>query len=228
MTNPTPSQTQKTNTLNELQGKIITAAQRLYARNLLAAGDGNISFRISDQEILITPAGKAKAFIEPEDIAVITIDNKIIHGNPSSERLMHLAVYQQCPQAQSVVHAHPPTAIAWSIAYPELAELPNACMSELIISVGSIPIVPYAKPGTDAMGQNLLPYLPQHRAMILARHGALTFGESLEEAVNGMERIEHSAEILWRAQSLGGLTYLDDQDVAELKALRTKLGEKIL
>ncbi len=211
-----------------LREEIIFSAKRLHKRNMLAAADGNISYRLTNDRILITPAGVAKSLIHPEDIAVITIDNQIISGHPSSERLMHLAVYQHCPQAQCVVHAHPPTAIAWSIARPHLTELPSRSLSELIISVGRIPIVPYARPGTQSMGDVLLPYLPVNRLMILARHGGLAWGESLGEAVNGLERLEHTAEILFRAEQLGGISDLPNDEIHYLQQLRKKLGDRIL
>lgn len=207
---------------------ICKIAQRLHSRNMLAAGDGNISYRISDNEILITPSGVSKAFITVDDFAVITLHNQILKGNPSSERLMHLEIYKKCPQAKAVVHAHPPTAIAWSVAQPELKELPSTCLSEVILATGSIPIVPYARPGQIEMGSNIHPYLPEYRAFILARHGALTWGETLDEAWMGMERIEHSSQILAEAVKLGGLTHLSADEVQHLRKMREKLGPKLL
>ena len=195
---------------------------------MLASADGNISFRLSDQEILITPTGKNKASIRTEDIAVITLDNQILTGKPSSERLMHLEIYRRCPQAKAVVHAHPPTATAWSIAFPQHKELPAECISELILAVGSIPIVPYARPGTAAMGEVLRPFLPKSRVMILARHGALSWGEDLSEAYNGMERLEHSALVLKTAIDLKGLTFLPKKEVTALRELRKTLGDRTL
>lgn len=130
---------------------------------MLAAADGNISVKVSDDCILITPSGISKAYMGIDDIAVITIDNQIISGNPSSERLMHLEVYKKCSdeksdqklKAQVVIHAHPPTAIAWSIAKPELKKLPSDCLSEVILATGDIPFVPYARPGSIEMGKSI-------------------------------------------------------------------------
>lgn len=141
---------------------------------------------------------------------------------------MHLEIYRECPQARAVVHAHPPTAIAWSIARPDLACLPSHALSEVILSCGDIPFVPYARPGSQAMGENLISFLPRYRALILARHGALAWGESLEEAWKGMERIEHSAEILWKAVTLGGLTFLPDDEISALRTLRQRVGDHLL
>ncbi len=208
--------------------EILEICQRLHSRNMLAAADGNISYRVSDQQILITPTGLNKAFMKPSDVAVITLDNQILSGKPSSERLMHLEVYRQCPQAKSVVHAHPPAAVAWSVAYPDLKELPSECLSEVILAVGRIPIVQYARPSTQEMGDHLRPFLPDCRVMVLARHGALSWGESLHEAYNGMERLEHSAQILMYACTLGGLTSLPAQELDALRSMRAKLGAKTL
>jgi L-fuculose-phosphate aldolase len=208
--------------------QIIEICQSLHRKNMLSAADGNVSFRISDREILITPSGVSKAFITADEICVIDIDNNILQGNPSSERLMHLEVYRQCPEAQAVVHAHPPTAIAWSVAFPKLKELPSESLSEVILAAGRIPFVPYARPGTIEMGTQLHPYLQECRAMILSRHGALVWGESLMEAYCGMERVEHSAEILWRAQTMGKLSKLPSKEVAVLREMRKKMGKKLL
>lgn len=207
--------------------QIIEVSKRLYHRNMLASADGNISLRVKDA-ILITPSGKAKAFIQPEDIAAITIENEILYGQPSSERLMHLKVYQRCAEAVSVVHAHPPTAVAWSIAYPDLKELPNSCISEMILATGHIPIVPYARPGTGQMGAVLELCLPDYKVMILSRHGGLSWGESLEEAFMGMERLEHSAEILYKAAQLNELTHLPAEEVQALFEMRKKIGNRTL
>jgi L-fuculose-phosphate aldolase len=202
---------------------MIEAAKRLYQKNMLAAADGNISYKFSDDYILMTPSGLSKAFISPEDIAVIRLDGTVVNGKPSSEKLMHLGVYRNCSQARCVVHAHPPTAIAWTIAKPNLDELPCECLSELILGVGKIPIAPYARPGTDEMAEVILPLLSEHPVIILARHGALAWAKTLEEATNGIERLEHTAEILFKAELLGGLTYLPDEEVDYLKSQRQQL-----
>lgn len=214
--------------MQHIREQIVQFCKLLHQKNMLAAADGNVSFRVTDEEILITPSGMPKAFITPDDIAVVTIDNKIVSGNPSGERLMHLEVYKKCPKAHAVVHAHPPTAIAWSVAYPEYTELPGECLSEVILAAGRIPIVPYARPGTLDMGTHLHPYLPEYRALILSRHGALCWGETLQEAYFGMERVEHSSDILMRAKSLGQLTYLSPQEVESLREMRKQMGDKLL
>jgi L-fuculose-phosphate aldolase len=213
---------------NAIAKQIVDICERLHGRNMLAAADGNISYRISDDEILITPSGIAKGFMNPEQMAVINIKNEILEGKPSTERLMHLEIYKSSPNAKAVVHAHPPTAIAWSIAQPELKKLPSDCLSEVILATGDIPFVPYARPGTLQMGEVLKPFLPHHRAMILRCHGAVAWGEDLEEAYRGMERIEHSSQILSTAKQLGGLHPLPKEEIEYLYELRKKIGEVLL
>lgn len=210
------------------EAEIVKACQRLYGRNMLAAADGNVSVRLDDQTILITPSGIAKAFMAPEDMAVITLDGKIIKGTPSAERAMHLEIYRTCPQAKAVVHAHPPHAIAWSVGRPDLAELPSDCLPEVILAMGRLPIVPYARPTTDNMGAVLRPYLPLHRALILARHGAVCWGETLDEAVNGMERVEHSSQILWLARHLGELKAMPQDELEFLRSMRDTMNGRLL
>lgn len=211
-----------------IREQMVEICRRLNQKNLLAAADGNISYRNSDQDILITPTGKNKAHIESKDMAQITLDNKILVGQPSSERLMHLEIFKNCPKAKAIVHAHPPTAIAWTIAFPQDKELPCDGMSELILALGSVPIAPYARPGTQAMGDVLKAFLPQHRVLILARHGAISWGEDLEEAYNGMERLEHVAGILKSAVQMKGLSSLPAEEVQALRELRQKIGERSL
>ncbi len=216
------------NSPSEINDQILQVCQRLHARNMLSAADGNISYRIDDQHIVITPSGIAKAFMKASDMAVITLDNKIISGNPSSERLMHLQVFKTCPDARAVIHAHPVTAIAWSIAQPEMKKLPSDCLSEVILATGDIPFVNYARPGTQDMGEVLKPYLPDYKAMILRRHGALTWGSSLDEAYRGMERVENSAQILATAKHLGGIHPLPREEIEYLYELRKKIGNILL
>lgn len=215
-------------TLNSPKSAIIRIAKQLHQKNMLAGADGNISVRLPNQQILITASGKAKHALSADDFALISLDNETISGHPSSEKLMHTTVYTLCPKARVIIHAHPPTAIAWTIAHPESKALPSDCMSELILATGGIPIADYARPGTAAMGEVLKTYLPQFRAIILARHGALVWGESFDEVLNGIERVEHSADILLRATLFGGLSHLPAAETENLYHLREIIGEKLL
>ncbi|HJU84815.1 MAG TPA: class II aldolase/adducin family protein [Holophagaceae bacterium] len=208
--------------------EVIEACRRLHAAGLLAAADGNVSVRLEDGRIAITPSGVPKAGLRVQDFAFLEPDGTVLRGRPSTERLMHLAVYRAVPEAQAVVHAHPVTAIAWSLARPELKELPGDALPEVILAAGAIPIVPMATPGTGEMGTHLLPFLPAHRLLILARHGGLAWGETLQEAAGGLERLEQVARILLAAEQLGGARPLPEAELAALREQRLKIGPRII
>jgi len=211
-----------------IRESIIQVCRRLYERNMLAAADGNVSFRLNDNQVLITPSGRQKGFLKPEDLVLMNLKGESAGGTPSGETPMHLEVYHRCPLARAVIHAHPPHAVAWSVARPEARELPGEFLSEVILGAGRIPVVPFARPTTSAMAEVLTPYLPECRALILSRHGALCWGESLEEALNGIERLEHSAQILWLAEQLGGARPLPSEEVEALRMMRAKIGGRLL
>lgn len=206
---------------------VCAACRRLHARNLLAAGDGNLSVRLGDGRILMTPSGINKDRLRPEDLALMQADGAVLAGAPSSEAQMHLAIYRTRPEAQAVAHAHPPTAIAWTLARPALEALPCEALPEVILATGGIPVVPYARPGTRELADGVVPYLAQHRLLLLARHGAVAWGESLDEACDGLERVEHVAQILFAAEALGGARPLPASEQEALRALRQRLGPRL-
>ncbi len=208
--------------------QVVSICQRLHAKNCLAAADGNVSFLGDDGLVHITPRGVGKSLISAQDMAVMTTEGEPKRGAPSSEKELHLEVYRRAPKAKWVVHAHPPHAIAWSVAFPQMTELPATCLSEVILAVGTIPIVPYARPGGKSLAASISPFVALHRVLILGRHGAIAWGEDGEEAYNGIERLEHSAQILQIARSLGGLTHLPDDEIEVLRMMRQKLGERTL
>lgn len=214
--------------MEALLDEALEACRSLHAQGLLAAADGNVSVRLEDGLVAITPKGVAKASLRRQDFAVLDLEGAVRRGTPSSERLMHLAVYRAVPGARAVVHAHPPTAIAWSLVHPDAAELPSEALPEVILAAGRIPLVPMAIPGTEEMGSNLAPFLPASRLMILARHGGLAWGGSVREAAGGIERLEQVAKILLAAQAFGGAKPLGEADLQALRALRAQLGPGLI
>jgi len=209
---------------NDIRNKLVQIGKYLHDRDYLVAADGNLSYRITDKRILITTSKCNKSFMTTDDFAIVDIDNNVIEGHPSSELLLHTNVYSNRDEAKCVIHAHPPAAIAWTIAQPDMTELPAKTMSEIIMGVGRIPIAPYARPCTKNLSDSILPYIDDNKVMILARHGALSWGETIIEAANGIERIENCAVILAQAQRLGGLTYLPDEEIEALHEIRKKRG----
>ncbi|HEX5690283.1 MAG TPA: class II aldolase/adducin family protein [Roseiflexaceae bacterium] len=206
-----------------LRREIVRVGRMLYERGLIVAGDGNISVRIAPELLLTTPSGAWKGMLEPEDMVIVDLEGRVQGGDrrPSSELLMHLAVYAARPDVQAVVHAHPPIAVACTLAGVRMDE---CVLPEAIITLGAVPTAPFSMTGTHEMCDAIAPFLPFHNAILLTHHGALTVGSSLMQAFHRMEQVEHSAKILMAAQQLGGARPLPPERLAQLDALRIRLG----
>jgi L-fuculose-phosphate aldolase len=208
---------------DHLRREIARVGRLLYERALIVAGDGNISVRLGQDLVLTTPSGACKGMLDPEDMVIVDIEGRV-HGEgrrPSSELLMHLAVYASRSDVQAVVHAHPPLAVACTLAGVRLDE---CVLPEAIITLGAVPTAPFAMTGTSEMCDSIAPFLPFHIAIMLTQHGALTMGGTLMQAFHRMEQVEHSAKILMAAHQLGGARPLPPERLAQLDALRVKLG----
>ena len=204
---------------DELREAVCAVCRRLYERGLLAGQDGNVSVRLSDDLLLITPAGFSKVDVRPEDLVETGLDGTVRRGarRPSSELAVHLRAYQRRADVQAVIHAHPPTATAFAVAG---VALDGASLAELRAGVGAAPLVPYATPGTPAAADVFEPYWAAHDAFLMAHHGALTLGRSLREAHQRMECLEHGARIVWTARALGDVPTLPADALAVLDAQR--------
>jgi L-fuculose-phosphate aldolase len=208
---------------------IIATCKRLYAYGLMAAGDGNVSCRIDSGTVLVTPRGASKAFLDAGSLAEVALDGRTVSGSPSTELDLHLEVYRRAPEAGAVCHAHPPHAIAWTLARPDDKELPADALPEVILACGSLPVAPYGIPGTRELAAKVGAYIPEHRVVVLTRHGGLAWGETLAEAAGGLERLEHAAKILHLAAQIspsGTLTPLPAAELALLRAKRAALGPR--
>jgi L-fuculose-phosphate aldolase len=207
---------------------LVEMGERLHARNLLAGCDGNLSCRLASGHILITPTQLSKIFLRPANLVILSPEGIPLQGTPSSEVRLHLQVYSRSPEARAVFHAHPPAAVAWTLTHPTATELPGNLLPESILACGTIPVAPYARPGTPELAASIAPFLPSHRVILLARHGALCWGHSPEEAFYGMERVEHIATILRYAAAFGDAPPLSEEEVAALWECRKWIGEKTL
>ena len=196
--------------------EIVTVCRRLYERGLIAGPDGNVSVRLDNGDILITPSGRSKIDVTADTLLVVDASGRVIDGDgrPSSEMRMHLRIYQRRADAHAVVHAHPPTATGFGVAGQSFSA---PVLPEVILQMGTVPLVPYATPGTDALPDSLEPFLMQHDAFLLANHGATTLGSTLEIAHQRMESLEHAARIVFVARSLGTVNELSAADVMALR-----------
>lgn len=199
---------------------LVDLGRRLHARGLIAGSEGNLSCRLPGGQILITPAGRAKAEIGESDLALLDPNGRVLRGNPSTESVMHAELYRACPEAKIVIHAHPPVAVAWSLAHPGASEMPAEYLAESLLAFGRIPIASYALPGSEELAKSILPFLPECRAIILDRHGAVTWGASVEEALILLEQLEQVACILRDAFRMGNPQPLPPDEVKAILAGR--------
>lgn len=199
--------------------EIVTVCRRLYERGLIAGQDGNVSVRLDSGHILVTPSGLSKVDVTPESLVELAPDGTpvTLGRSASSEVGMHLCIYRARPDVRAVVHAHPPVATAFGVAGRDFMD---AVLPEVIFHLGSVPLVPFALPGTPALGEAMAPYLAEHDAFLLASHGATTIGPSLRLAHQRMESLEHAARILHAASMIGPPARLRDEDVAALRKAR--------
>jgi L-fuculose-phosphate aldolase len=212
-------------TAESLRADIVEVGRRMYARGYTASNDGNISARLDDSRLLMTPKSVCKGFMTPDMLCITDLDGRKLEGtrDPSSEMLMHLEVYRQRPDVRAVVHAHPPTATGFAVAG---IPLDRAVLAEVLTTLGSIPIAEYATPSTSELAAAVRQYIKAHDGMLLANHGALTVGPDLFSAYYKMETIEHFAKISLVARLLGRENLIAREEVLRLQELRGTYGIK--
>ncbi len=189
---------------------------RLYARSLTTTSGGNISLRISDDRILLTPSATDKGRMLPEQIAEIGMDGTNFTSalKPSGETAMHLAIYKRRPDIRAIVHAHPPTACVFTCIDRKLN---MRLLAESYAFVGEPAFAPYALTGTQELAEIVADTLGEKTAAVLMQnHGVLTVGQNLLEAFDRMELIENAAKINIAAAQLGGIRELTPAQCAEL------------
>ena len=211
----------------EIKKQICEIGQRIYNKGMVAANDGNISVKISENEFLCTPTGVSKGFMTPEFICKVDKNGKVIQANkgfkPSSEIKMHMRVYRERPDVNSVVHAHPMYATSFAIAGIPLTE---PIMPEAVIALGCVPIAEYGTPSTEEIPDAVSKYVQHYDAVLLENHGALSYSDSLINAYYKMESLEFYAQLLYQSRLLGGPKRLSDAQVQRLYELRRQFGLK--
>lgn len=212
-----------------LREEIVLVGKLMYERGLIVATDGNISARLPDGTVLITPTGLCKGLMTPDQMIVIDLEGRKIGPGtaanqqlmPTSETAMHLEAFKQRPDVMGVVHAHPPHAIALSIAGISLAD----CMlPEAIVFLGLTPTTPYATPSSEENARAIREVITGHDALVLQRHGSLTVGTGPLNAYYRTETLEQIARITYMLNRLGGGPPLPPYQVEKLLETRHSLG----
>jgi len=192
--------------------ELVELCRKLHARDLIGAGEGNVSLRLGPDRFLVTPSGKNKAELRPEDLLVVDGAGAVVEGKgrASTELRMHLAAYAARPEVMACVHAHPITAVALTVAG---VPPPDDLVPEAAVTLGPIALARFAVPGTDEVPASLAPYFAGHETFLLERHGALALGRTLAEAFDRMETLERVARIALAARLLGSCTPLPAEAV---------------
>ncbi len=203
---------------------ICEVGRRLYQRNYVAANDGNISVRLSDGTILATPTNVSKGYMDEDMLVRLDLEGNLLSPGlrPSSEIKMHIRVYKENASVSGIVHAHPPISTSFAIAG---IALDQPISPEAVVNLGVIPIAPYATPSTSEVADSIAPYCNTHTAVLLANHGALTWGKDLMEAYFRMESLEHVAHMTMITNFvIGKVNVLSQNQVDRLAQLREKMG----
>jgi L-fuculose-phosphate aldolase len=201
-----------------LRDDLVRFAHLVYERHLLVAFDGNLSARLSNDLVLCTRAGCHKGLLGVDDLVVVDMNGKRVRGDgdATSEIHMHLAAYRARKDVEAVVHAHPPTCIAFTVAGVSMA---RCVLPEVVLTIGSVPTLRYETTGTHELAGLVGDALKKHDAVMMDRHGAVAVGTSLLDAFCKLETMEHTAKILLAARSLGAVKELPPDEAVKLRKL---------
>ena len=207
----------------EIRRQLVRYGKKVYEKGLVAATDGNISMRMMTDRVMITPSGVALSDLDVNDLVYVDLDGQVLQGRhkPSSELPMHLEIYRQRPEINAVLHAHPPTTVAFTIAGETFTQ---PLLPELVVLFGEIPIASYATPATEESANSIRDLIPNYDVIVLDHHGAVTMGKSLEDAFAKMEKLEHSAKTLLAAKQIGRINPLNPSEVRKLEKMRKEKG----
>jgi L-fuculose-phosphate aldolase len=215
-------------TENNLRREIVQVCHLLYQKDFICASDGNVSVCLAPDRFLITPSGLHKGLLTAEQVLLVDETGRPVnstpansHLRPTSELPMHLEAYRQRKDITAVVHAHPSTAVALSIAGINLADY---LLPEVVVFLGRIPTTEYATPSSPENAAAIRELIRHHDSLVLKRHGALTVGYSPLQAFMRMETLEQQARILFKLHQLGHDAPMPAADVAKLLHMRQQMG----
>ncbi len=203
-----------------MRKELVFYAGRLWKKGFFPGTSGNVSVRLPDGSILVTPSGKAKDMLSPEDLTRVDLEGNVLEGRlrPSSELKMHLAAYSARSDVNAVVHAHPPFVVAACCAGGVDAGL----LAESTIIFGRVPLAPFALPSTSDVPDSIRPFLGDSNGILLSHHGGLTFGATLEEASNRFEALETLCRVTFILRSSGVGEPLSASQLEALRGLASR------
>jgi len=205
--------------------ELVRFGSMLHENGFVAATDGNLSVRLDQSRVMITPTGFSKGMMQPEDMVMVDFTGRKVDGNhnASSEAEMHLAIYQERRDVHAVVHAHPCTATAFACSGIALEE---PICAEVVMTLGRVPLAPYATTGTPELTNSIRPFIRDHQAILLANHGVVTYAEDLLSAYLRMEAVEHFAKVTLAARQIGAPQVLNPVQLEALEDARRRYVDR--
>jgi len=202
-----------------LKSGLVYYSRQCYWNRYLAATDGNLSVRTKQNTIITTASRTCKANITQQDLVEVNFDFKVLKGKekPSTELKLHRFIYQKRNDINAVIHTHPVFATAFAISGNALDK---NIFPEFVLNIGKVPLASYGSPSTDELPQSIAKYIKTSKAILLANHGMVTFGENLEEAYFITEKVDRAAEIIIYSRLLGGEKQLTKKQIDKLRAFK--------
>jgi L-fuculose-phosphate aldolase len=202
--------------------EIVRVGKLLYERGYVVSSDGNVSVRLDDGRIVATPTQTCKGRMSEDSLAITDLEGKALNDRKaSSELAMHLLIYRARADVKAVCHAHPPHGSAFAVA--GLA-IDQPILSEVILTLGCVPLADYGTPSTDELTETMRPLVKHHNALLMANHGAVAYGADIWQAFDRLETLEHTAKIAILARALGGSKNLPPDAIEKLINVREKAG----
>lgn len=205
-------------TEDALRERIVAVARSLFERGLTHGSTGNISARLADDRWLVTPTGSSFGTLEAARLSLMDDAGRLLAGDaPSKEAVLHRAVYRERPRAGAVVHLHSTHSVAVSVLRdvdPE--DVLPPLTAYYVMRVGTLPLLPYFPPGDPALADAVARCAGRHHALLLANHGPVVAGRTLEAAGDAVEELEATAR-LFLALNGRACRCLDADQVATLR-----------
>lgn len=201
---------------------IVEICRRMHERCLISGGQGNVSVRLDDERLLITPSGVNKGFLSASDLIVadMTGEPSDTTRRVSSEIKVHLAAYRARPDCRAVVHGHPAASVALTLAG---IPLDPVYLPETAIALGKIPTGRYETPSSTELADGVESLAVDHDVIMMARHGAVCLGKDVFSAYDRLESLEHNSRIIMMARLLGKPEPLPEDEVARLMAMAAEM-----
>ena len=196
--------------LDEVRANVLAAAKTMYAKGIVEGTAGNVSGRVEDGTVILTPSSLSYEAMTLDDLVQITLDGDVVagHRSPTSEKAVHLAVLAEHPEVAAVVHCHAKYASMYAVAHVDIP----AAIDEFVIYVGGdVPVCDYFGSGSKGLGPEVASKLGDRSACLMANHGLVAIGKSVDDALHTALVVEHNAVIMWGAAQLGGVVDLPDK-----------------